>query len=334
MVAYKRATVGSIPLDEFVQIISGIYAEPDKKRSIWDVWLHANHHASAIGEEVRKNKPGGELLREIADFSMWLFTFLGKVAGDYGEDQIGNAGPQESLIRVGLSYSDILWMKYPGMCPVCYWRRSDGGNRDREASESFRNNCDCLLNDVEGRRQDQKRAHVEALRGFAEDTIASKPSSVDDFQASFASIFAPNLRHLDLNDIAFHLLEEMGEVSDAMSRTYTYSGKVEPGEPSWRQVWLEEEIADVTSWLFALVEKLDLIRETADEYDIWRFGEHTATRESFRLSQIIWKRYGSDDVKDFYCPTCRSQPRCSCPIVNYPHDLSLGELRAVFSSSS
>ena len=331
---YTRATVGSTPLDDFVKVIPGIYAEPDKKRSIWDVWLHANHHASAIGEEVRKNKPGGKLLQEIADFSMWLFTFLGKVAGTYGEDQRGSESPQESLIRVRLSFSDMLWYKYPAMCPVCYWRRSGGGDRDRETSKFFRNSCDCLLYDVESRNQDEKRKHVVALRGFAEDGGAEKPTSVDDFQKLFTSIFSPNLRHLDLDDIAFHLLEELGEVSDAMVRTYTYSGKVEQGEPSWRQVWLEEEIADVTSWLFALVEKLNLVIETADEYDAWRSGEPSPGRERFTLSQIIWKRYGSDALKAFYCPHGPSQLECSCPIVIFPYDVSLDELRAAFSPPS
>lgn len=330
--AYTGATVGSLPLDDFVQVIPGIYEEQDKMRSIWDVWLHANHHASAIGEEVRKNKPGGTLLQEIADFSMWLFTFLGKAAGDYGVARPGDVRQEESLIRVKLSYSDLLWNKYPGMCPVCYWRRSKGGDRSLEGDESFRNSCDCLLYDVESRDQGEKRKHVQALRGFANDHAEEKPSSVDEFQRLFASIFSPNLRHLDLDDIAFHLLEEVGEVSDAMVRTYTYLGEVEPGEPYWRQVWLEEEVADVTSWLFALVEKLNLVRDTADEDDKWRFGNLTSSRESFRLSRIIWKRYGSDELKAFRCPFGPAQlVKCTCPIIMVPHDLSVDDLRAAFS---
>lgn len=63
-----RDNVGNLPLDEFLTAVSGIYSEQDEKRSIYDVWLHATHHAASIGEEVRKFKPGEELFKEIADF--------------------------------------------------------------------------------------------------------------------------------------------------------------------------------------------------------------------------------------------------------------------------
>ena len=67
-------TVGTLTLDEFVARVVGIYQAKDEKRSIYDIWLHATHHASSIGEEVRKFKPGQKLFIEIADFAMWLFS--------------------------------------------------------------------------------------------------------------------------------------------------------------------------------------------------------------------------------------------------------------------
>ena len=323
---YSTETIGQMPVDDFVNAIRRIYRDKDVKRSIWDVWLHANHHASAIGEEVRKGISGRLLLTEVADFSMWLFTAVNKFRGEIGVPK-GHENEQESIIRIGHGFSDLLWNKYPGFCPVCYWRRTEG-NRTKENDPGFRNPCDCLLHDVETRSQDQKRRHTKALRAFSREHRKEKPRGIDQWQKMFARIFEANLRHLTLTSIAFHLLEEMGEVSDAMVRMYTYTeGDFVPGEPSWRRLWLEDELADVSSWLFALVEKLDTVRQTANEYDRWRFG--TAFRDKrITLSQIIWKRYGSDDLEDFICPHPPPQQHvCTCPVILVPPDRSVQDVR-------
>ena len=100
------------------------------------------------------------------------------------------------------------------------------------------------------------------------------------------------------------------------------------GEPSWCQISLEDELADVSSWLFALVEKLDTVRQTANEYDRWRFR----TTDDFRkkritLSQIIWQRYGSDDLKSFLCPHCHTTAgTCECRIILVPADRSVQDV--------
>lgn len=307
-------TVGALDLDDFVSMIPQIYAKKDEIRSIWDVWLHANHHASAIGEEVRKNQLGGALLNEIADFSMWLFTIAGKLKQPLGVKRDIDKRDEEPLIRISKGFSDLLWSKYPNICPVCYWRRTRG-DRGKESTEEFRRKCDCLQFDVEFRKQDEKQQHVETLRAYAGENQAEKPTTVDNWQAMFGTVYEANLRHIDLTDIAFHLLEEMGEVSDAMVRMYSYVEErpFTYEELRWRQIWLEEEIADVSSWLFALVKKLDLIRVTADEYDKWHFTEAIPPRTPIQLSQIIWKRYGSDDLEAFFCQKCK-KIECECKI--------------------
>jgi len=324
--SYDAQTIGTTQLDTFVNAIPGIYSAKDELRSLWDVWLHANHHAASIGEEVRKAAAGGELLTEIADFSMWLFTAVQKLHGNIGVKKSSHESDPESLVRIRLGYSDLLWNKYPSMCPVCYWRRTSG-DRTGESNPELRNECDCLLHDVERRDQSQKRRHVKALRAFADEHRHEKPTGVDAWQQMFARIFAANLRHLTLTDIAFHLLEEMGEVSDAIVRMYTYRDEdFVDGGPDWQRIWLEEELADVSSWMFALVEKLDLMRQTAVEYDKWRFGEAVVFREEkMRLSQIIWRRYGSDKLRSLYCPHCRKQV-CNCAIVLVPMNRSVEEL--------
>lgn len=325
-------TIGDLQLDDFVDVIPRIYSNKDQFRSLWDAWLHLMHHGSAVGEEVRKGASSPQFFTEIADFSMWFFTVISKMTGRIGVPNTDNEATLDSLIRIRHNFSDILWLKYPGMCPVCYWRRSHG-ERDKEKEPGFDSPCDCMLYEVEARDQTAKKVHTHALRAFATERIKNKPVGVDQWQQMFATIFAANLRHLSFESIAFHLLEEIGEIADAMARTYTYrSDEFVPGAPNWAQVWLEEEISDVSSWLFALVNRADSVRQVADKYDRWSspHGEG-GERPPLRLAQIIWRRYGSNELEDFYCPTCLKQAECECPLIMVPATTSVDKLMGLIS---
>src|SRR5713101_6535910 len=105
------STIGQMPLDELVEGVHAIYGSKDSKRSLWDVWMHTNHHAAAIAEEVRKES-AEKLLREIADCAMWLFTMVKKLQGPIGIPKPPGDSPQESLIRTASTYSDMLWSKF------------------------------------------------------------------------------------------------------------------------------------------------------------------------------------------------------------------------------
>lgn len=317
----NRDTVGKVDLDEFVKAVSGIYINKDKVRSVWDVWLHANHHAAAIGEEVRKAKPGEKLLIEIADFAMWLFTFAGKIRGTFDifvDDGSFNNRFEENTIRTKKGFSDIIWDKYPGICPVCFWHRSENGVG--LSSPEFNKVCDCLIKEIENRDQSKKREHVEKLRRYAAEHIGERPANVDLWQAMFQKIFEANLRHVSLVDIGFHLLEEVGEVSNSMVRMYTYKtgrgGNFRKNEPKWRQVWLEEEIADVASWLFTLLNHLRFVPEIANAFQKYVFqgAKPIQFDEDIKLSRIIWNRYGNEGIGEFMCPHCKKQI-CRCPIL-------------------
>jgi NTP pyrophosphatase (non-canonical NTP hydrolase) len=320
VVNITKANIANVSLDEFVAAVAGIYKRQDKKRSIWDIWLHTVNHAAAIGEEARKYKPGEELLQEIADFSMWLFTFVGKSESTFGS-VAGRQRIEESTVRTQMTFSDIIWNKYPGVCPLCFGRRVDQGisASDTKLMEP----CECLIHPIETRYQEMTpeerervdRLRTKRLRQYATEHISDKPSSVDGWQQMFRHIYEPNLRHLRLTDIAFHLLEEVGEVSNAMLRTYTYDKeKFQAGEPAWRQIALENEIADVSSWLFTLINHLELMPEIARAFQKFVFKDIVIPDKKIMLSGIIWRRYGSDDLDSLYCPHICKKPVCKCPI--------------------
>jgi hypothetical protein len=185
--------------------------------------------------------------------------------------------------------------------------------------------CDCLSHDADLLDENLRRQALAGLRSLSEESRGDKPRNVDEWQEMFGTVFAGNLRHLSLTDVALHLMEELGEVSDAMIRMYSYVQKTfVSGEPNWRQFKLEAQLADVFSWLFSLIEKLNRLEGER------RSTEGTSsTAGPIWLSQVIWKRYGSDSLRSFYCPHCKNAV-CSCPIVLVPSTHSIEELKKLF----
>jgi hypothetical protein len=247
---YSSATVGGMQLDEYVAEIAGVYKWQDNNRSIWDVWCHALHHGAAIVERIRRKAPAADLTREIADFALWLFTVVHKLRGQVGESR---GGPSETnvepFIRIANSCSNLLWHKYPRICPSCYARRS-ADKRAPEKSAEFRKPCDCVAHPDHSQDKESRMRTIIALRGLSEAAAGEKPMSIDEWQEMFGVIFSASLKHFSLEEVAAHLMEELGEVSDAMVRMYSYKAEIRHGEPSRRQLRLESQLADLFSWLF------------------------------------------------------------------------------------
>jgi hypothetical protein len=328
---YSRKVAGTMQLDEYVRVIAKLYEANDRYRSLWDVWCHTLHHAAAIAERARKKAPAKDLFNEIADFALWLFTAVHKLEGPIGEIQSRNATPLETVIRIRSGCSDLLWHRYPRFCPLCYERRTRG-DRKLEKSQSFLKPCNCLLNGYQPQEKPVRRAALVALRAFSEETRNSKPKNIDRWQEMFEIIFRPNLRHLSLVEATSHLLEELGEASDAMIRMSSYRNEdFVPGEPDYRQLRLEAQIADVFSWLFTVVQKIDSIAKTGLDYERWRSNAAAVTATPVRLSEIIWGRYGCNDLHSFWCPFCK-HAACTCPLLFVPATRPVEDMRVLFKS--
>lgn len=282
------ATVGNLKLDDYVAAVTAIYARHDRNRSLWDVWCHAQHHAAAIAEEVRKgllSPRNDKTLQEIADFSLWFFSMLAKLQEVPAEEAGKNYGEQ-SVIRISASASQLMWNRYPYVCPLC-----------RLPS------CACGPEHLR-RKKAKGREHKRAIetRRLARESSNTMPASIDQWQEMIVSIYRERLKQLEVANIVLHLLEEMGEVSDALVRMYTYVGSIPSDEPRPRQIRLEDELADTLSLLFGLVGRL-------------RMDIHDGTaKDAMRLSQILWQKYGSEAYKSFWCRHCKSTV-CSCAII-------------------
>ncbi len=313
---HSRETAGRMQLDDYARVVPRIYGAHDQYRTVWDVWCHALHHGAAIVEGIRKNAPPDRLFTEIADFALWLFTVVQRLSGRPGKRKTPNEAPGETLIRISGSCSDLVWHRYPGVCHICYARRTKSGRR-AQSGTGMLDPCDCLVHSPDRRDKETKRIDSRDLRRFAESTRIRKPKTINDWQQMFATVFRANVESLSSLEIGLHLMEELGEVSDAMVRMYSYTKKdFRNGEPNWRQLRLECQIADVFSWLYALVVKLSAQAE---------FN----SIEVVTLSQVIWRRYGSDRLRSFRCPACDNSV-CACPLVFVPATCSMKEWLSKF----
>jgi NTP pyrophosphatase (non-canonical NTP hydrolase) len=244
------------------------------------------HHAAGIAEQIRRRGPNEKLHTEIADFSLWLFTAILKLTGKFGQSEGRAETPQESLIRIQSNCSDLIWHKYPKLCPRCF--ASDKANTEKLGPPSL---CECLEQRSENEGDETRRKRITAVRHYSDAVRIAKPSGLDEWQEMFRAVFAKKLAALSSTDIALHLMEELGEVSDAMVRMYTYKEKTfRLAEPNWRQANLEGQLADVFSWLLLLAEKLNILERERHQDEEKSMQAEPQLAESDRLSGIIWRR--------------------------------------------
>ena len=282
------ATVGQLQLDEFADAISSVYENHDRRRSIWDVWCHALHHAAAIAEEVRKGalRPAqlNKIRQEVADLTLWLVTAVSKLRRKQAVSETAEL-PRDAVVRISVPMARLMWNRYPGICPWC-----KSGPPDV---------CKCDAMGIPRRRKvkETERQRAVETRRIAAENLSAMPGSIDRWQDMLGNIYRLSLEKASFEKIVLHLLEEMGEVSDALIRMYSYGQSIRVGEPRARQMRLEDELADTASVLFGLVERLHM-----DKKD-----------PSLKLSTLVWAQYGADDLKGFYCRHCNHKV-CDCQI--------------------
>jgi NTP pyrophosphatase (non-canonical NTP hydrolase) len=320
-----------LTLDDHIHDIQLIWNRLDSERPIYDTWLHTVNHASKLGEQVRRGR-FNKLLDELGDTVMWFLTFVGKLQQPTDTRRVRI--DEERLLYVPQSLSDIVWSKYPNLCPVCFFYYYESDRKD----ELWGKKCQCLLHprEVETRNEllspnerdelnQKKLEKVEALSDYA--TQAQKRceqiSKVSDLQDMFERIYQVNIDSWSLESITFHLLEEIGEVSDAIVRVYTYARKKKPGyAPSelvpTRIRNLASELADIVSWIFAVCLKLKYLYAA---YEEWAqaaskeplMPEYAPIAPRMNFWEIVWRRYGLRDGKSLWCPACRNVI-CQCEV--------------------
>lgn len=149
--------------------------------------------------------------------------------------------------RLGINLQEALWRKYPGVCSYCV----------RES------NCSC---GVEHPVIPDKETTLRRLR---RERDGREPHTLRAHQELHGRLYGKQNERIFPIQVAAHLAEEAGEVSKALRYGNTES--------------VSAEMADVASWMFALVIRLDLPP----------------------IDELVWKMYPHE------CPACH-QIQCAC----------------------
>lgn len=332
-------------LEEYAEAIGNIWPL-DQDRPIWLLWLHVLSHATLVCEEVRKNR-WHKVAKELAEVVVWWLTFVRRVTLPPAK-KVSEA--DKIVPYIGSTPSDIVWFKYPAVCPVCLGRWfAENCKTTSEVSglvsQNFKKinlffkenpNCTCLAakQGVEERDEAFKRFTKQCLHEYARRTRKRRrPPSLRGMAEMLNSIFANNIEVLSVEEIAFHLLEEVGEVSKSLSMLYMQDiGNFEAEsflqDRRYRVVDFAEELADVFSWSVALLAKiyrfLECAAQFAAEYKTVEGMPELVRGNLERTSNIvdlIWTIYGKGSM--LVCEQCREFP---CNPAHPAHEGKRGQL--------
>lgn len=327
----------SSSIDDYYNDFNKIWSRDFNERSAFDLWLHVVDHASRVAKAIRKQRPA-DVIDDIADTSVWIFSFIAHC--NQSTNQI------DENFKLDNIPSEIIWNKYPNICPSCFDFIVVEKLIDNEkllsdsnaVSEVLRNlaheypgytACTCIsreTNYVKERDLIKKnRVQLDEIRvQYAKllENNGCKPRLIDDYQNMFDGIYKHINRVVSLDEMAFHLLEEVGEATRAFKDLYTFDDSREPYTSNLqdsRKRDLYEELADIFSWLFTIVLKLQATYVThAMQYIESISSGIVFKREtsSLSFSEIIWAKYGRTksgaNLANLICPGCQGSP-CSCP---------------------
>jgi NTP pyrophosphatase (non-canonical NTP hydrolase) len=271
-------------LEFWVESFVEIYGHQHSRREVTEMWLPVVQYGSKIAEDIRKAEYGA-VHEHIAHLFAWFCSFVGRCK--YFEDFT------HPFYRIEENLSDIIGFKYPNKCGHC-------------AS----NPCDCsklrMALEKANDKQIQER-RLDRARALFKKTYPGW--TVQDWVDMFAEIYSNSIYSMPIESIAFHLMEEIGEVARAIRGLIEYEGSLDAQlDPEYRidletkRASFKFELADVFSWLIAVYLKLRLIE----------MGVGIRLEQEFEgLSEDVWAQYGIPDEDRAFCARCKKNP-CQC----------------------
>lgn len=245
----KRTVIRSQTLDWWTQEFWDLYKEKDKKRSIYQMWLSTIEFASKIGEDIRRSSYK-ELPKHLAHSFAWLLSFVAKC------NKQRNIPP---LFKFRDGFSDIIAFKYPNVCGIC--RKSE---------------CTCglirgAIESVTGKKPPYAKLLGLRKKFHAEENYRKK--NLQGWLNMFDRVYMNTIQGLPIEHIAFHYMEEIGEVAEVITTIYEEEHKF-PREiddvRSIEEAVKKFETATTSDELRKALElKLILANEIADSFSWW-----------------------------------------------------------------
>jgi len=293
----KKAHLKKYSIDDWEQEFEDIYGNVDQKRSPSDMWLLLMEDASKVAEALRK-EAYFDALNALAHTFNWTCAFVSRC-----RKKDNNLG-----IIIENSLSDIIWYKYPNVCSLCGEHRCICPVRRQE------------LEDLTKEEKNKKTMEVEKyILNIARNRTEDKPTTLDGFTDMLSWIYKGPHYQLTIEAIAFHFMEEIGEVSAAIRELRESSQKLPPKKFENNQSnlthELEKEVADVISWTMSLIHKLDYLLGAGAKYmkgpPPKKGDKKIPQTVNLKLSEVVWTAFQTPDGHTLYCPSCSNRP-CKC----------------------
>lgn len=173
---------------------------------------------------------------------------------------------------------------------------------------------------------DEKGRTKKLVRAFAHSNKEKRPSSIAQLEEMIRIIFSGPIFQMSVEEISFHFIEEVGEVSESLAdiTKSAVASKTPLAEDQFKREWgdkvfnIAEELADVFSWAVTFIAKIQTQLDSFEDYLSARF-EPTEMKKirktlggakKLNLSDIIWQKYGLE-FGELRCATCNERP-CLC----------------------
>jgi NTP pyrophosphatase (non-canonical NTP hydrolase) len=168
----------------------------------------------------------------------------------------------------------------------------------------------------------EKERDKEVINGKLEEfrlATFRKPKSLDDWANMFEMIYKNVHYGAPIEKICFHFMEEVGEVAKAIRKLNYYSKKDMGCLTSDERTDIEKlrrdmqnEIADVFSWIVSLKMKLNFLSQVILKYH--KHYYENVELHIIKLSDSVWNIFQTPDGTELFCPHCRKKV-CKCPII-------------------
>jgi len=278
----EYAELGKYSLDQWEHEFGEIYGKVDAHRTPAEMWLLMMEDAAKFAEAIRLEKYG-VALGKIARVFGWACSYVARCRhpGALGEFELKK------------ELSMIVWNKFPYRCCLCAQPR-----------------CTCsvrrgILEELDQKGKARELEKVRDALSVARTDTKDFPHTLDGFNDMFSSIYTGAHYSLPIEAIVLHLMEEVGEVASCIRDIREGNNSKSAAELLEA---LENEIADIISWIASSVSKLDYILGAPKALD-----EHTPgpQRMGLKLSEILWREFKDPERPGLWCRICRSRP-CKC----------------------
>jgi len=277
---YARAS-----LYQWQNHVERIYGKRNASKPEEIIWFRVLENASKVAENLRRYRYG-EGMQSLSHVFCWLCAFC---------------------IRTNRNIEEIVWKKYPYVCPYC--------RKDRERAVK---SCTCPGHRMETEETPTHKKEMmineEILKNFRKIFNKNKPRSLDGWVRMFDRLYENSNYSASIEHIGFHLTEEVGEVGRVWRRKQEFEKRVQKGLEKGTdikkarfqfEVDLDYEIADVFSWACALINKIRWIIEAAEDFGKSAIEIKIEHRKpgylpmpKVTLSRFVFDEYGEG------CPNC------------------------------